>query len=62
MVTVYWLSVYVVKTCDFLVGIYDPFGMILLITPPTVSIPNERGVASMMTISPPLSYPQITPP
>jgi len=37
--------------------------MILLITPPTVSIPKERGVASIMTISPTsLSYPQITPP
>jgi hypothetical protein len=37
--------------------------MILLMTPPTVSIPNERGVASIITISPdPLSYPQITPP
>lgn len=32
-------------------------------TPPTVSIPNESGVASIMTISPvPLSYPQMTPP
>ena len=51
------------KTWDFLVGMYDPFGIILLITPPTVSIPNESGVASIMTISPtPLSYPQITPP
>jgi hypothetical protein len=42
---------------------YDPLGMILLITPPTVSIPNERGVASIITIPPfSLSYPQITPP
>lgn len=51
------------NTWDFLVGIYDPLGMILLITPPTVSIPNERGVASMITIPPfSVSYPQITPP
>jgi hypothetical protein len=35
---------------------YELLGIILLITPPTVSIPNDKGVASMMTISePPLS-------
>lgn len=63
MVTVYWLSWYVVKTWDFLVGIYDPFGIILLITPPTVSIPSDKGVASIITIPPSsVSYPQITPP
>ena len=50
------------NTCDFLVGMYEPFGMILLITPPTVSIPNESGVASIMTIPCLLSSPQITPP
>ena len=46
-----------------MVGIYDDLGMILLMTPPTVSIPNERGVASIIT-SPPssLASPQITPP
>lgn len=46
----------------FLVGIYEPFGMILLITPPTVSIPRDNGVASIITKSPPLYSPQITPP
>jgi len=34
----------------------------LLITPPTVSIPSERGVASIMTRPLPPSSPQITPP
>jgi hypothetical protein len=42
---------------------YEPFGIILLMTPPTVSIPSERGVASIITIPPsPESYPQMTPP
>lgn len=52
------------NTCDFLVGMYDPFGIILLMTPPTVYIPRESGVASIMTIPFPssVSYPQITPP
>ena len=27
----------------------DPFGIILVITPPTVSIPNDNGVASIIT-------------
>lgn len=46
-----------------MVGIYEPFGIILLITPPTVSIPNDNGVASIITIPPSsVSYPQITPP
>jgi len=39
----------VVKTYDFLVGMKEPLAMMVLMTPPTVSIPNERGVASMMT-------------
>jgi hypothetical protein len=53
-----------VKTYDFLVGIYDPFGMIFVITPPTVSIPKLNGVASI-TISPLVSFdssPQMIPP
>jgi hypothetical protein len=29
----------------------DPFGMILVMTPPTVSIPKVKGVASIITIS-----------
>jgi len=42
----------------------DPFGMILVMTPPTVSIPNVNGVASMITISLVASEvsPQIIPP
>jgi hypothetical protein len=43
---------------------YDPLGMILVITPPTVSIPKESGVASI-TIRPSVSFdssPQIIPP
>ena len=43
---------------------YDPLGIILVITPPTVSIPKLRGVASI-TISPFVSLdssPQIIPP
>jgi hypothetical protein len=40
-----------VKTYDFFVGIYEPLGIILVITPPTVSIPSESGVASITTIS-----------
>ena len=44
-------------------GIYEPLLIILLITPPTVSIPRERGVASIITRSPvPASSPHITPP
>lgn len=42
----------------------DPFGMILVITPPTVSIPRVNGVASIMTkdsVSGDVS-PQIIPP
>lgn len=45
-------------------GMKDPLGMMLLMTPPTVSIPKERGVASMIT-SPSVSLdssPQIIPP
>lgn len=42
----------------------DPFGIILVITPPTVSIPSVSGVASIMTISLMTSdvSPQIIPP
>jgi len=47
-----------------LVGIKDPFGIILVITPPTVSIPRVNGVASIITkesVSG-LVSPQIIPP
>jgi len=42
----------------------DPFGIILVITPPTVSIPKVNGVASIITISLVASEvsPQIIPP
>lgn len=48
----------------FLVGMKDPLGIIVLITPPTVSIPNDKGVASIIT-KPSVSFdssPQIIPP
>jgi len=37
----------------FLVGIVVYFGTIEVITPPTVSIPNDNGVVSIRTISVP---------
>ena len=42
----------------------EPLVIIVLITPPTVSIPNDNGVASMITISlvSSESSPQIIPP
>jgi len=42
----------------------DPFGMIFVKTPPTVSIPKDNGVASIITISfvASLSSPQMIPP
>jgi len=48
----------------FLVGMKDPLGMILVITPPTVSIPRVRGVASIITKDSVFSEvsPQIIPP
>jgi len=54
----------VVKTYDFFVGMKEPLGIMVDITPPTVSIPRERGVASMITTSLSSSEfsPQITPP
>lgn len=45
-------------------GMKDPLGMMLLITPPTVSIPKDKGVASIITI-PSVSLdssPQMIPP
>jgi len=52
------------KDLTFFVGIIDPLSIILLITPPTVSIPRDKGVASTMT-NPSVSLlfsPQIIPP
>jgi len=44
------------------VGINEPLGIIFVITPPTVSIPKVKGVASIITKSPSVSSPQIIPP
>jgi len=54
----------VVKVYDFLVGMKLPLGIILVITPPTVSIPKVRGVASIITRDSVFSEvsPQIIPP
>jgi hypothetical protein len=41
----------VVNVWDFLAGITVPLGMILVITPPTVSIPRVRGVTSIKSKS-----------
>jgi len=51
-----------VNTYDFLVGMNEPLGMILVMTPPTVSIPNVKGVASIITNSFSVSSPQMIPP
>ena len=42
----------------------EPFGIILFMTPPTVSIPRDSGVASITTIPSVASEvsPQINPP
>jgi hypothetical protein len=41
-----------VKIWDFLTGIVEFLGIIFVITPPAVSIPRERGVASnIITLS-----------
>jgi len=39
-----------VNTYDFFVGITVPLGIILVMTPPTVSIPNVNGALSIKTI------------
>eukprot|EP00959_Pyramimonas_sp_CCMP1952_P009385 195789-Pyramimonas_sp.AAC.1 len=41
-----WLSEYVEKICDFLVGTVVLRGMSTVITPPAVSRPMDRGVTS----------------
>mmetsp|Transcript_29772 Transcript_29772/g.77015 ORF Transcript_29772/g.77015 Transcript_29772/m.77015 type:complete len:450 (+) Transcript_29772:691-2040(+) len=46
IMTAGWLSWYVEKTCDFLVGMTVLRGMSLVMTPPTVSMPRVRGVTS----------------
>jgi hypothetical protein len=47
-----WLSAYVVKICDFLVGIVVFLGISTVITPPAVSIPIDRGATSKRTQAP----------
>jgi hypothetical protein len=51
MVTVSWLSWYVVNIYDFLVGIGVFQGIIIVITPPYVSIPYDRGATSISIMS-----------
>jgi len=53
-----------VKVYDFLVGMKLPLGIILVMTPPTVSIPKVKGVASIITNPSVFSElsPQIIPP
>ena len=55
-----WLSAAVEKTCDFLEGIVVFDSINLVITPPIVSIPNDRGVTSNNNTS--LTSPVSTPP
>mmetsp|Transcript_11235 Transcript_11235/g.23768 ORF Transcript_11235/g.23768 Transcript_11235/m.23768 type:complete len:450 (-) Transcript_11235:514-1863(-) len=55
-----WLSAAVLKVCCFLVGMVVFRGMSLVMTPPSVSIPRERGVTSSNKIS--LTSPFRTPP
>jgi hypothetical protein len=53
-----------VKTWDFLAGITVPRGIILVMTPPTVSIPSVNGVTSinkMSFVSSDYSPPKIPP-
>ena len=59
--TVSWLSAAVEKICDFLVGTTELRGMILLIMPPTVSIPKVRGHTSNKTIPSASPSPERTP-
>lgn len=52
-----WLSTAVVKVQLFLTGIVVPLGISTVITPPMVSIPRDKGVASKTTMSSnPLSW------
>ena len=60
IVTALWLSSAVEKTWLFLVGMVVPFSMILVITPPSVSIPRLSGVTSRSSTS--LTSPFITAP
>mmetsp|Transcript_2135 Transcript_2135/g.5969 ORF Transcript_2135/g.5969 Transcript_2135/m.5969 type:complete len:261 (+) Transcript_2135:2-784(+) len=41
-----WLSAYVLKTCVFFAGMVVPRSISLVITPPAVSMPRDRGATS----------------
>ena len=60
IVTAGWLSTAVENTWDFLTGIVVFFSIILVNTPPRVSIPNDNGVTSSNNTS--LTSPINTPP
>lgn len=51
MVTAGWLSSAVEKVCEKRVGMVVFFWIILVITPPRVSIPRESGVTSSSNTS-----------
>ena len=51
IVTAGWLSSAVEKTCANLVGIVVFFLIILVITPPSVSMPSDSGVTSSSSTS-----------
>jgi len=60
MVTADWLSSAVENVCDFLEGIVVFLSISLVNTPPSVSIPRERGVTSRRRTS--FTSPIKTPP
>jgi len=60
-----WLSAAVENICDFFVGIVVLASMSFVITPPSVSIPSDKGVTSSKRISetsPPRTPPWIAAP
>ena len=59
--TVCWLSAAVEKIWDFLVGTTEFLGIILVMTPPTVSMPKVNGQTSKRTMPPASSSPERTP-
>ena len=60
MSTCVWLSAAVENTCDFLAGMVVLRSMSLVNTPPSVSMPRERGMTSRSSTS--LTSPESTPP
>jgi hypothetical protein len=57
MVTAGWLSLYVEKVCDFLVGTVVLRGISTVMTSPAVSRPRDRGVTSSSSRSSVLAEP-----